>query len=381
MKKVLIVMPLYSLPLDAKMGGAIEQLMNGLIKENEKYGIIDLHFTTFDEVEEKYSKTTIHVVKENKIKKFFIKAVNKIFKILKIKYRICSNYYKKVLDIAKSINPDKIIFEGFYDTNISKFGKYFNLENLYLHVHNVETNKKDISLYFGNLISVSNYVSNDWIKTIVFKNELKKHVLPNCITSDNFFKSVSKKERLELRKQLDINNSDYICLYCGRLHEEKGIDKLIQAIVELNLDNLKLIVVGESFFKNSKPTKFSKCLIEMSQKIKDKIIFTGFIPNNELYKYYAISDLHIIPTVCEEAAGIVALEGKAMNINQIISNSGGLQEYAGKYYKILRGENFVEELKVAIKKAKNNELTFSENKSIIYDLKFYYEKFLEIINK
>lgn len=59
------------------------------------------------------------------------------------------------------------------------------------------------------------------------------------------------------------------------------------------------------------------------------------IKNNELYKYQNIADIAVIPTIIEEAAPLACVENMAAGLPIIITNSGGMPEYAGKKCSII----------------------------------------------
>ena len=56
--------------------------------------------------------------------------------------------------------------------------------------------------------------------------------------------------------------------------------------------------------------------------------FTGYIENQKLYRYYQSADIQVIPSLWEEAAGLIAIEGMLSGLPLIITKSGGMIEYA-----------------------------------------------------
>ena len=384
MKKHVIIMPIHSMPVDASKGGAIEQLLNTLINKNEEKGDVKFYIISPCSIAAKWENTEVITIKINK---FFAKLktafylVLKKFKVLKSR-RYSARYYNEALKICDKLNPDVIMFQSKYPKNINNFTKRFGKEKLMFHVHIQEHDKEDVSKYFGTLVSVSKFIEKDFSANNLIKQEIRLEVLNNCLANLNFLKTISEEEKQNLRTQMGFKQDDFIIFYCGRLHKDKGPDILINAFNCLDNEKCKLLIVGESFFKNSKKTKYAKYLSEIAIKKAEKIKFTGYIPNNELYKYYQISNLQVIPTRCEEAAGIVALEGKASKIPQIITNSGGLKEYSRlDAIEINKECDVINNLKEAIEKVVNNEIVFNDvNINNIYDADFYYKKYLEITN-
>lgn len=381
-KKVAILMPPFSLPADASKGGAIEQLMATLINKNEEHKRFNFIILSTEQIENNYANTYNIKVDCNKLLmkiKAGIFTILKKLKLLKTKRYNCL-YYDTCFKILENINPDYIIFESKFPLNIKNYTKKFGKDKIMLHIHNHEQDKIDFSQYFSTIICVSDFIKNDIENNIKFKYPIQLMVLNNCLTSSNFNIKLTAEKKLNIRKDLGFTKDDFVIIYCGRLHPDKGPDILLKAAKQINT-NIKLLIIGESFFKNSKKTRYVKTLEEISNGFRDRIKFTGYIKNNELYKYYQISDVQVIPTMCEEAAGMVALEGKVSGIPQIITQSGGLKEYACENcITVKRDINIVENIAKAINYVYEGNYKFIEDTKNIYDAMYYYDRFNEILN-
>ena len=57
------------------------------------------------------------------------------------------------------------------------------------------------------------------------------------------------------------------------------------------------------------------------------VIYLGYIPNAKMQDYYAVSDMMVIPSIWQEGAGLVTIEGMAAGLPLIITDSGGMVEY------------------------------------------------------
>lgn len=117
-------------------------------------------------------------------------------------------------------------------------------------------------------------------------------------------------------------------IYVGRICEDKGVELLIRAYLNLQKHNpynqdIKLDIIGdgpqrlelESFVKNQHPDS--------------NITFKGTLTGESLVKELNSHKFQVIPSVCHEAFGIVALEGMASGCIEICSDSDGLQEAIG----------------------------------------------------
>lgn len=96
-----------------------------------------------------------------------------------------------------------------------------------------------------------------------------------------------KQIRSQIRKTLFLKESDFVLITGGKIDFNKNIHVLMQAVAELDKDDLKLIVFGQ-------PIKEMLPLIEeLSKNIH--IINIGWIDSHKVYDYFLASDLAIFP--------------------------------------------------------------------------------------
>jgi len=60
-------------------------------------------------------------------------------------------------------------------------------------------------------------------------------------------------------------------------------------------------------------------------KIEEKVLFTGYLPDEDFLAYFNVADILVVPSTYEPF-GIVALEGMATKTPIIVSDVGGLSE-------------------------------------------------------
>ena len=113
---------------------------------------------------------------------------------------------------------------------------------------------------------------------------------------------------------------------------------------------------------------------------KENIIVTDRIPYEEILNYYDLIDILVIPTIVEEAFGMVAIEGLTLRKQIIYSDSGALPDILNNdiFVKVSLKDDFVNNLGQAIK----NECM--ENKTIDIPLQInghaeYYENFKDVL--
>lgn len=127
------------------------------------------------------------------------------------------------------------------------------------------------------------------------------------------------KMRAEGRKLLNLKNEDFLILNVGRLSSDKGIQVLLHAAATCidAIPLIKLAIIG----KGAERRTLESLTQEMG--LSDKVRFLGFIPNDQLPKYYNASELFICPTIRVESFGIVIAEAMACGIPVISSATGG----------------------------------------------------------
>lgn len=120
-------------------------------------------------------------------------------------------------------------------------------------------------------------------------NEDQIEILPNGIDLSEFIDLPTKGE---FRKKHSILDSEQIVLYLGRLHKSKGIDLLLEAYSKLTteLDNVKLMLVGTD---DGYKLQLEKRAEEL--KIKDKVIFTGYVRVEEKIMAFIDADVFVTP--------------------------------------------------------------------------------------
>lgn len=115
----------------------------------------------------------------------------------------------------------------------------------------------------------------------------------------------------------DLKNK-FIFIYVGRLSAVKGLDLLISAfsVIHKNNSNTKLIIVGEGAEKTSLIAKTA------SLNIQDAVLFTGQKLEEELYAWYKLSQVFVLPSR-HEPFGAVVNEALVSGCYTIVSNQVG----------------------------------------------------------
>jgi len=157
------------------------------------------------------------------------------------------------------------------------------------------------------LITISNQVKTLYSK--VFDEE-KIWTIPLGVDTEHFKppKNCFQKKSCEI-------------LFAGYLYKLKGVEYLVKAmrVIAENRRDVKLRIVGNG------PDKLYLMKLTEALQLKDKVIFEGLVPHNEMPRYYQQCDIFCFPTL-GEPFGKAIIEAMACAKPVIASNIGGPAE-------------------------------------------------------
>lgn len=146
------------------------------------------------------------------------------------------------------------------------------------------------------------------------------------------------------RKKLGLSHWEKIILFVGRLEPVKGLDKLIQAVSELE-SNVGLVLAGNGSLK--------KALIRQVQDLgmEGRVLFCGAIEHHCLVDYFQAANLLALASHSEGCPTII-LEAMACGTPVVSPAVGGVPEIiTNDSLGILTEDNRVELLSQALRKA------------------------------
>lgn len=372
-------------PVPAVRGGAVEQLVTNIVYANEEnhYYDIDL-YTLYDKKLAHYDfKYTNIIGVHNPQSNFIIRVFHYLYRKIMYPSDKRINYLSQRMARKFKKNYYDIVL---VENNMDTYNYLYSLkmkEKFYFHLHNdfdngdrekTKSNTKNIIKTADGILAVSNY-----LKLKLENYGAKKVKVVSNYVEDNQLKKVSKIEKAKIRNQYGITSHDIVFTYIGRLSVDKGIDKLVDAMLLLKDEkNIKCLIVGDNFFGSKEEKIFNSKLKEKVLPLKEKFIFTGFIDNKNLYKIYEISDCIVIPSQVEEAFGMVALEAMRMKKAIIASDAGALPEIIPAEGSIIikRNRNYVYNLANSIKEVSRDRYIRQEmgRKNYVASEKFPHNK-------
>lgn len=284
--------------------------------------------------------------------------------------------------LIKKTSPDIIIAEGFFQfTPLALLYALFNhipMMIAYERTKHTERNCPFYRRWYRRLVNifVSGYIVNG--------KETKEYLISQGVNPNVIFTGAMCADSDELSNKVSaLTEEDIICykkelinkpgdgltyIYVGRIIESKGINYLLNSwrihVSKYPLD--KLLIVGDG------PLLEEYCRVYPDSSI----IFTGGIDYSDIYKYYAISDVFIIPTL-EDNWSLVVPEAMACGLPIACSIYNGchpeliIEDVNGKTFDPINQDSILEtlnyfhqhDIKMMGSNSKNIEKQYSPEKT------------------
>jgi glycosyltransferase involved in cell wall biosynthesis len=170
------------------------------------------------------------------------------------------------------------------------------------------------------IIADSNSTKQDLIRYFNIPEEKIKVIL---LAADEKFKPLNKEEIDEFKQEYNLNFP--FILYVGTLEARKNILTLIRAWYKLKKKgiNHKLVITGK------KGWKYKELFGTIDNlNLQNDIIFTGYVPEEDLPALYNAAELFVYPSIYE-GFGLPPLESMACGTPVITSNTSSLPEVVG----------------------------------------------------
>lgn len=360
-------------PVPATKGGAVSTLVEHLVRENNERQLVDMTIVSFSDKEtEEYAKENYPNIKFEWVRRpCLIRSLDKLVlhtikcffpkkKLLSF-MSICSLlwFIWRASRILKRETFDKVVLQNNIPLSWTiKLSGYQG--DFYYHLHNTpRTNAKckDVFDKCKAYLCVSQSVGND-ISSL--DNPIgpishdKIRIVYNCVDTKRFCMKEINRQSWQVR--YGINNNQRIILFVGRLSEEKGIDQLLLALDHIENKNYIVLIVGSLMYNNNMKDDYQEKIKQLAEKHKEKVVFTGYISQQELPDIYNLADISVLPSMWNEPAGLTMIESLACGTPVITTRSGGIPEYVeGGAVVLDRNEILPQEI------AKNIDLLLADN--------------------
>ncbi len=231
------------------------------------------------------------------------------------------------------------------------------------------------------ILPVSRF-TKERMKTLFDIPESQFSVLNNCL--DPYLpKPVDESNRHACREKYGIDKGDIVLMTLTRLtilEKNKGYDKILNAMQTLQpaFPNLKYLFVGK--YDVAEKERLEKLIDQLG--LKGKVVFTGFVPDEELAEHYNICDVYVMPSE-KEGFGISFIEALYYGKPVIAGNRDGtVDALLGGRLGLLVDPRSQEEITNAIEKVIRNVAAFAPDRELLmehFSYEVYRERWREVL--
>lgn len=120
-------------------------------------------------------------------------------------------------------------------------------------------------------------------------------LVPNGIQLDQYQKTVSPEEKTSLFRRWNLTDNGYTLVMITRVSREKNIMEILRFLPALSraLPAVQLLIVGDG------PDRKRLEQYTVNSHLTDRVRFTGMVPREEVYRYYAMGDVFVSASVFE----------------------------------------------------------------------------------
>lgn len=330
------------LPSPPVKGGAVETLIDIICQINEKKKKIDIDLFSIADKNAEIKAAEYHQTEFVYYQKYYSKKIN----VKSIAWKL----FKKSIPDKTMSGITSLINKEDYDfviiTSINN-----EMEYIFRKIHS-----KVIWYLHGDPLSVLSTdaierITNQCYSVITVSDFVKSRVksaAPGCraVTVRNCTDliPIPDKEvtvvKQKIRNKAEIGMKDKLFVYIGRIIPIKGVYELVRAFVSADMQNAKLLIVG------APSNRGEEIYLEKIKEIANSNVkYWGYADHDKLNELYCAADCVVAPSICQEAALLIALEASVCRRRLIATNIGGIPEYIDKNGLLVNyDEKFVENL-------------------------------------
>ena len=191
---------------------------------------------------------------------------------------------------------------------------FHTLYDMFAHYFLMDTKqvRKQVREYVVNFCNCCDLVTTptEPIRQYMIKSGVttKTATLPTGVDFSRF-DNISKARLKKRAKKLHLERFSRVLLYAGRISREKNLSLVVKALKRLydQARNPVLIIAGEGPARRSLEKEAEKLGVD------DRIIWAGFVPQNELPEFYYLADVFVFPSPAD-TQGIVLYEAAAADL-------------------------------------------------------------------
>ncbi len=145
------------------------------------------------------------------------------------------------------------------------------------------------------------------VEDILYSYDVDKvmNIIPTGLELGKFYRENYTDEEIKfMRESFGIEESDFLCVYIGRIAQEKSIDVLIDMFSKIEDKSFKFMIVGRGPVVEDLKSQAENL------GIGERVIFAGEVPYEKVPIYYQMGDVFLNASV-SETQGLTFVEAMA----------------------------------------------------------------------
>lgn len=245
-----------------------------------------------------------HIPKKSKDYLGYIKGLREIFSTGQ--YRIVHSHLDAMsMTVLKQAQKCNVPIRIAHSHNTQ------HLTNNFIKVQINEYARKRIKNYATQLFACSE-AAGRWLFENKAVDEGKVNIIKNAIDINKFI--FNEEKRKELRKELNINENEFVIGHIGRFDYQKNHEFLLDVFANVlkTTANAKLVLVGDGDLRREIENKISML------NIKNNVILLGV--REDVNNLYNVFDLFVLPSHFE-GLPVVLVEAQTNGLPCVVSNT------------------------------------------------------------
>jgi glycosyltransferase involved in cell wall biosynthesis len=259
----------------------------------------------------------------------------------------------------------------------------------------IHSRAKWLGPYYQAMFKKADFITaiSQYLKNYAIENGAKCEieVVPNGVDLKKFQiknlkNEIDYQEKIQkIKEELGIKPNEKIVITVSRLVLKNGIEHLIEAFKYLpksQEEKIVLMIIGSGPLEKKLKTKVENL------GLKEKVLFLGNIPNKEVPKYLAMSDIFVRPSI-SEGLGNAFLEAMAVGIPIIGTPVGGIPDFlkdgeTGLFCEVANPKSIAEKINILLTNENLCQKLIENGRKLVeekYNWDLIAEKMRNIFNK
>lgn len=111
-----------------------------------------------------------------------------------------------------------------------------------------------------------------------------------------------------------------LIVYSGQIIRGKGVDVLVESLAEMMIP-FQCVILGDGHHRRHCET------LSRELALNDRVTFKGYLPPDELAKFYSEASVAVVSSVWPEPFGAVGLEAMRFGVPVVAFDAGGIREW------------------------------------------------------